>query len=273
MPSRQESTYCREGESIEMAQKRISTKSQDSATATETQHTYHQKNVEEEQTADSFPQAIKSKITMLLIVIDQIDSDFKQARELILEIAKRLDEEGLCDRNEISRTLKKILREKIQKGKLTEKWIEECLPPEYKRTYVKSELSSLSKQKKPQLVGVSTGGKHTLLEDGNGVNQPTKVQPPNRMESDDTLKQKLANELEATKESEELKEVAPRQTTMHSTDHVSQSELELIVPKSGYGILRNAMEKSENLIYVSFSSRTFLRARPDIFDSPSDGNV
>ncbi|MGC2572682.1 MAG: hypothetical protein WA364_14315, partial [Candidatus Nitrosopolaris sp.] len=245
-----------------MAQKRISTKSQDSATATETQHTYHQKNVEEVQTADSFPQAIKSKITMLLIVIDQIDSDFKQARELILEIAKRLDEEGLCDRNEISRTLKKILREKIQKGKLIEKWIEECLPPEYKRTYVKSELSSLSMQKKPQLVGVSTGGKRTLLEDGNGVNQPTKVQPPNRMESDDTLKQKLANELEATKESEELKEVAPRQTTMHSTDHVSQSELELIVPKSGYGILRNAMEKSENLIYVSFSSRTFLRARP-----------
>jgi hypothetical protein len=116
MPSRQESTYCREGESIEMAQKRISTKSQDPATATETQ-----KNVEEEQTADSFPQAIKSKITMLLIVIDQIDSDFKQARELILEIAKRFDEEGLCDRNEISRTLKKILREKIQKGKVTEK--------------------------------------------------------------------------------------------------------------------------------------------------------
>jgi hypothetical protein len=94
MPSRQESTYCREGESIEMAQKRISTKSQDSATATKTQHTYHHKN-EEEQTADSFPQAIKNKITMLLGVIDQIDSDFKQARELILEIAKRLDEEGL----------------------------------------------------------------------------------------------------------------------------------------------------------------------------------
>jgi hypothetical protein len=46
MPSRQESTYCREGESIEMTQKHISTKSQDSATATETQHTYDQKNVE-----------------------------------------------------------------------------------------------------------------------------------------------------------------------------------------------------------------------------------
>jgi hypothetical protein len=58
----------------------------------------------------------------------------------------------------------------------------------------------------------------------------------------------------------------------HNTDHGSQSELELIVPKSGYGNLR-AMDKSENLIYVSFSSRTFLRARLDIFDRPSDGNV
>ena len=196
--------------------------------------------------------------------IDQIDSDFKQARELILEIAKRLDEEGLCERNEISRTLKKILRDKIQEGKVTEKWIEECLPPEYKRTYVKSELSSLSKQKKRQLVEVSAGGKHTLLGDGNGVIQLTKVQPPNRMESDDKLKQKQA----LTKENEELREVVPRQTTMHSTDHVSQSELELIVPKSGYDNLRHAMHKSENLIYLIFDkSGTFMHTRPDIFDN------
>ena len=149
MSSRQESTYCGEGEPIEVTQKRISReKSQDSATATKTQYTYDHKNVEEEQTADSFPQGITSKITMLLVVIDQIDSDFKQARELILEIAKRLDEGRLCERSQISRILKKILRDKIQEGKVTEKWIEECLPPEYKRTYVKSELSSLSKQKK-----------------------------------------------------------------------------------------------------------------------------
>ena len=109
---------------------------------------------EEEQTPDSFPQHIKSIISSLRVVVDQIDSDFKQARELILEIAKRLDEGQLCERSQISRILKKNLRDKIQEGKVTEKWIEECLPPEYKRTYVKSELSSLSKQKKPQLVEV-----------------------------------------------------------------------------------------------------------------------
>ena len=71
-----------------------------------------------------------------------------------------------------------------------------------------------------------------------------------------------------------MKEVVPRQTTMHSADHVSQSELELIVPKRGYDDLRHAMDKSENLIYLIFDkSGTFMHARPDIFDSPSNESV
>ena len=87
---------------------------------------------------DSFPQNIKSIIATLRVVVDQIDSNFKQARELILEIARQLDERELCERNQISRTIKKILKDKIQEGKVTEKWIEECLDPEYKRQYIKS---------------------------------------------------------------------------------------------------------------------------------------
>jgi hypothetical protein len=50
----------------------------------------------------TFPQTVKSMISSLRIVIDQLDSDFKQARELIQEIAKRLDEGSLCERNQIS---------------------------------------------------------------------------------------------------------------------------------------------------------------------------
>jgi len=90
-------------------------------------------SVEEEQTPDSFPQHIKSIITSLRVVIDQIDSDFKQAKELILEIARRLDEEKLCERDQISRTIKILLKDKIEANKITEKWIEE-----YKRQYIKS---------------------------------------------------------------------------------------------------------------------------------------
>ena len=73
--------------------------------------------------------------------------------------------EELCERNQISRTIKKILKDKIKEGKVTEKWIEECLPPEYKRHYTKSEVSSLSKQRpKQQIIEVSTEGKQVSAE-------------------------------------------------------------------------------------------------------------
>ena len=137
----------------------------------------------------TFPQNVKSMISSLRILIDQLDSDFKQARELILEIAKHLDDGGLCERNQISRTIKKILIDKIQAGKITEKWIEECLSPEYKRQYTKSELSSLSKHRpKRQLIEVSVGGNQILPEQqaDKGIDRLSERQPSNTA---DKLKQ------------------------------------------------------------------------------------
>jgi hypothetical protein len=131
---------------------------------------------------DSFPQSIKSVIATLRVVIDQIDSDFNQARELILEITKRLDEGSLCKRNHISITVKEILKDKIKENKVSEKWIEECLPPEYKRQYIKSELSSLSKERpKQQLIEVSTEGKPIVPEQHDEcIGWPTEIQPSKR---------------------------------------------------------------------------------------------
>ena len=40
--------------------------------------------------------------------------------------------------------IKEMLADKIEEGKITKKWIERCLPREYRRRYVKSEQSSLS---------------------------------------------------------------------------------------------------------------------------------
>jgi hypothetical protein len=98
----------------------------------------------------SFPRDIKDIIATLLLTVDRIDSTFKQARDLILELARLLDERGLCERNQISRRIKKILEDKIQEGKITKEWVSECLPEDYKRKYTKSKskLSLLSKQDK-----------------------------------------------------------------------------------------------------------------------------
>jgi hypothetical protein len=70
---------------------------------------------------NSFPQNIKNIITKLRITVDHIDSP---ARDLIHELARQLDERRLCERNQISRRIKKIL-DKNQYGKITKEWISE----------------------------------------------------------------------------------------------------------------------------------------------------
>lgn len=66
-----------------------------------------------------------------------------QAKALIQKLAQRLDDGDKCKKNEISSEIKKILADKIKEHKISAKWIEECLPREYKRRYrSKCELSS-----------------------------------------------------------------------------------------------------------------------------------
>ncbi len=53
-----------------------------------------------------------------------------------------------------------MLTDKIKEGKITKKWIERCLPQEYRRRYAISEQSSLSsKAKKLEKIIVDNEGK------------------------------------------------------------------------------------------------------------------
>src|SRR6185437_4054194 len=83
--------------------------------------------------SDQSYQMIKGIVVDLRQVIDQIDKDVKKAKDLIVEIAHKLDEGRFCERGHISRRIKEMLQEKIKEGKITSKWIEDCLPHEYKR--------------------------------------------------------------------------------------------------------------------------------------------
>jgi hypothetical protein len=158
MPSRQESTYCREGESVEMAQKSASNTAKDTDESAKSETITGpglSQDVEPPATTDdpsfnSFPQDIKNIITKLRITVDHIDSPRNYARDLIHELARELDERKLCERGRISIKIKEILKDKIQAGKITKEWISECLPEDYKRKYTKSKskLSLLSKQDK-----------------------------------------------------------------------------------------------------------------------------
>lgn len=93
--------------------------------------------------------SIHGIIVDLRAVVDSLDDKFKKFQDIILELAKRLDEDKICERSQISQAIKKILQDKIKEGKISSKWIEICLPKEYKRKYNdknidESQLSSLS---------------------------------------------------------------------------------------------------------------------------------
>jgi len=244
---------------------------------------------------DSFPQKIKSIIATLRIVIDQLDLDFKHAKELILEIARRLDEGGLCERNQISRTIKKILKDKIQEGKVTEKWIEECLAPEYKRKYTKSEPSSLSKQQhKQQIIEVSTEGKQVSPSEGvnqfhdhstqNGIgNEAVSYNEPNTniessiigdpvssyavqklLSNPSDIGQECSNCLELQDKVNQLTKALKR-ISIPTADQIPPSGFEIPIPKENYEMVKDAMGKSNSAIFVKCDAgKKFVRAVPDV---------
>ena len=78
----------------------------------------------------------------------QLDRNFASAKSLILELARLLDETKECKQSQICAKIKEMLKDKINEGKITGKWIERCLPQEYRRRYAKSEQSSLSRNAK-----------------------------------------------------------------------------------------------------------------------------
>ena len=103
-------------------------------------------------------QTINGIIVRLKLVVDQLSSNFVKAKDLIHELARHLDESKQCERDQVSRKIKKILKEEIKEGKITAKWIEDCLSPEYTRKYTpKSEVSSLSKENRKEIVVDASG--------------------------------------------------------------------------------------------------------------------
>src|SRR5205085_4168780 len=102
---------------------------------------------------------VENIIAKLRVVIDELDKNFADAKSLILELARHLDETKQSEQTQICRKIKEMLKDKIKDGKITGKWIEECLPQEYKMKYAKSEPSSLSRNAKKlgEMIGDNEG--------------------------------------------------------------------------------------------------------------------
>src|SRR5215469_14784468 len=119
-----------------------------------------------DETIDSLPENVRNTARNLRIAVEQMHLGLTKAKELILETARQLDEEHVEEQDKICKKLKEILKDKIQEGKISEGWIEECLPREYKRKYIRTESQQnhLSGVQQPELV-VSTKGNQISQSD------------------------------------------------------------------------------------------------------------
>lgn len=201
----------------------------------------------------NFPGTIQGIITNLRSTIDQLNSNFMRAKESITELARRLDEDRICETSKVSRLIKYILKDKILEGKITAKWIEECLPEEYKRNYSKSEQNSLSRKvKKQQEMVVDNSGKvHAVAIDF----------------------QKEQENLEYRYEGRcprcpELEEALRKATKLPTAEQLAESEIKVTISKDKYKEIKSAMQESSNLFYIIVDSinRKFVRAEVDLKD-------
>ena len=155
-------------------------------------------------------------------LIDTFNGIGAEIRALLLDLARWMDETRQCRRDEICRKIKAELKEKIDHGKISERWIEECLPDEYKRKYIKSELSSLSRN-----------DLHISTKSAGEITHISHQEAPIIIENDAVFSDEISGELADELEKHLLQNEA------------IENSAEFLIPKERYQIIKVAMEKSD----------------------------
>jgi hypothetical protein len=207
---------------------------------------------------DDFPSTIRGIIANLRNIVDQFGTNSK---ELVIELARRIDEEKICERNKISRLIKYILKDKIRESKITSKWIEDCLPEDYKRGYSKSEETSLSRKvKKFQGMLVDNRGKvHAELVSPNG----------SKKWNQSIIEKEQVNDVEeGCPRCSELEEALRKASKMSTAEQLAESEIKVTISKDKYDEIKSAMQENSDLIYIIVDkvNRTLARVEVDLKD-------
>jgi hypothetical protein len=227
-------------------------------------------------------------VTKLRVTIDRLDIHFDKAKSLISELAIQLDESKECKQSQICRKIKELLEDKIKEGKISEKWIEECLPQKYKRKYAnKSEVSSLSKQgkeynitttgqeKEKELIATDSGKPYIKTDDtlASNYGEVETASATNNQLQEGLNKKEIINhgvepELNAealSSENYRLKEALAKATQFTKDDQISINEIEFTIPKEKYEHVKAAMDNSRDSIFLIFDKSGILeRAESDV---------
>lgn len=213
----------------------------------------------EEHDSLSDDQTIKGIIVDLRLVVDQLGKDFMKAKDLIHELARGLDESKQCERAQVSRKIKEILKDKITEGKITAKWIEDSLPQEYKRKYTtKSEDTSLSKENIKE-IAVDTRG--------NSISEPeSKIFGSTETSSENKSMLPPDKEIPEADNSELMRRLQQSTNLTSAEVLLAKSKSEYIVLKEKHETeITNALKSCNKYCSLFFDANgILLKIKPDI---------
>ena len=204
----------------------------------------------------------------LRAVIDELDRNFTSAKILILKLARLLDETKECKQSQICTKIKEMLADKIHEGKITGKWIERCLPQEYRRRYVKSEQSSLSGKAKnlEKIMIVDNEGKTIAGEDepspynSSTIDNNSAFTQPQGRDAIQPIQKDTPNNLGVSENDDdggcirvqEWEEAFLKALMMIEAEHLSGAEIKFIIPKDRYEEVKTVMSNGSNCCYLIF---------------------
>jgi hypothetical protein len=196
----------------------------------------------------------KELIEDIRIVIDELGNNFTKLNEIIKELARRIYEDGICEKGNISQVIKYILIDKIKERKISKRLIEQSLPKDFKRKYVaKSEKNALSSSKKPEIITITNAYEETSEDNSSSTFTPNN-NPINSTGNKIFLEEN--NKIEKIRE---LEEVISKSQQMVVADQLLTENMQFIIPKEHFQTLKNEIEKSQRECYVYFNKNKKLR--------------
>lgn len=216
-------------------------------------------------------QAIECILIDLRALIDKIDKNFINAKKLILRLAEALFGTKQYEQSQICRKIKQCLKDKITEGKITQKWIEECLPQDYKRKYTKSEVSSLSKSDKNlRKIEFNNFGEATtagVFSDRKEINNDCSIPSKENVmvpENGSPLKGSANNNAGSSIRCQELEEALLKVSTATPAILASEAEISFIVPKEKYKEVIGAILCDYDCCYLIFNRFSGLLLRTEV---------
>ena len=220
--------------------------------------------------------SVNGIIADLKMMVEELHLKFTTLREIIQELARRLDEEQICKQENICQTIKEILKDKIIEGKISERYIESCLPIEYKRKHNRKKIIETE-----QISVLQKNNQGTSLiqkDDSNNNNKSDNIKSENRhTEQKPIFNNELTKDLlkindaefegcslckDVVAENKELREIAEKNIMFLSAERLNNG---FKISKNKAKEIEDVSKRCKDFIYLIFDTGSnIIRIKADI---------